>query len=107
MTTGMTPAKQAALAWIDSARTALSEDHQVIWRFAEPAWREYHSAAWYVERLRAEGFEVEVEVQPHYGIHLLARRDRRRPHNSPLFGPRREPLHADRLGRRHNLRLRS
>ncbi|MBY6117034.1 amidohydrolase [Mameliella alba] len=30
-----------------------------IFDFAEPAWREYRSAEWYVARLRAEGFEVE------------------------------------------------
>ena len=56
----MTREKGTALEWIDSARTSLSEDHQTIWRFAEPAWREYRSANWYVERLRAEGFEVEA-----------------------------------------------
>ncbi len=56
----MTPEKQTALAWIDGAKAGLSEDHQVLWHFAEPAWREYKSAAWYVERLRAEGFEVEA-----------------------------------------------
>jgi aminobenzoyl-glutamate utilization protein B len=32
----------------------------VIWHYAEPALREYRSAAWYVERLRAEGFAVEA-----------------------------------------------
>jgi aminobenzoyl-glutamate utilization protein B len=30
-----------------------------IFDWAEPAWREYRSAAWYVDRLRAEGFSVE------------------------------------------------
>ena len=30
-----------------------------IFDFAEPAWREYRSADWYVARLRAEGFVVE------------------------------------------------
>ena len=31
-----------------------------IFDFAEPAWREYRSAEWYVDKLKAEGFEVEV-----------------------------------------------
>ncbi|MEO1459989.1 MAG: amidohydrolase, partial [Pseudomonadota bacterium] len=55
----MTPAKQTALDWIEAAAPALSEDHMTLWHFHEPAWREYRSAAWYVARLRAEGFEVE------------------------------------------------
>lgn len=55
----MTEAKQLSLDWIDENRDALSHDHQTLWYFAEPAWREYRSAAWYVERLRAEGFDVE------------------------------------------------
>ena len=37
----------------------MSDWHSTIWDFHEPAWREYRSAAWYVERLRAEGFTVE------------------------------------------------
>ena len=32
----------------------------MIWHFAEPAFREYKSSAWYVEKLRAEGFSVEA-----------------------------------------------
>ena len=51
--------KQTALGWIDSMLESLSADHQTLWHFAEPAWREYRSAKWYVDRLRAEGFEVE------------------------------------------------
>lgn len=31
-----------------------------IWHKGETAWREYDSAAWYVDRLRAEGFDVEA-----------------------------------------------
>ncbi|MCP5153322.1 MAG: amidohydrolase [Ectothiorhodospiraceae bacterium] len=56
----MTAAKQTALDWIEANRAAISADHQTLWEFAEPAWREYRSAAWYVDRLRAEGFEVEA-----------------------------------------------
>ena len=46
----MTEAKQLSLDWIDENRDAMSHDHQTLWYFAEPAWREYRSAAWYVER---------------------------------------------------------
>ncbi len=38
----------------------LSEWNQVIFDFGETAWREYRSADWYVNRMRAEGFDVEV-----------------------------------------------
>ena len=57
---GLTPQKQSALTWIDSNLARLSADHLTIWNFHEPAWREYRSARWYVERLRAAGFEVEA-----------------------------------------------
>lgn len=56
----MTPAKWTALDWIEQAAPALSADHMTLWHFHEPAWREYRSAAWYVGRLRAEGFDVEA-----------------------------------------------
>ncbi len=52
-------AKATAREWIDANMDRLSDWHRHIWELAEPAWREYRSAAWYVERLRAEGFEVE------------------------------------------------
>ena len=52
-------AKTLADRWVDEHRQVLSDWHQVIWDLAEPAWREYQSAAWYVELLRAEGFDVE------------------------------------------------
>ena len=50
---------ETALRWIDEQRGALSAWNQTIFDFGETAWREYRSAAWYVERLRAEGFTVE------------------------------------------------
>jgi aminobenzoyl-glutamate utilization protein B len=56
----MPEAKELAHAWVDSHRAAWSEWHRTIWDFAEPAWREYRSAAWFVERLRREGFSVEA-----------------------------------------------
>ncbi|MEM7120602.1 MAG: amidohydrolase [Pseudomonadota bacterium] len=51
--------KKAALDWVDDNRQTLSDWHTTIWDLHEPAWREYKSAAWYVDRLRQEGFEVE------------------------------------------------
>lgn len=53
-------AKATAQEWIDANLGRLTEWHTRIWELAEPAWREYRSAEWYVERLRAEGFEVEA-----------------------------------------------
>lgn len=52
-------AKAHARAWVDEHRAELSEWHRTIWDFAEPAWHEHRSAAWYVDLLRREGFEVE------------------------------------------------
>lgn len=51
--------KATARGWIDENRDDWSAWHRHIWDLAEPAWREQESAAWFVERLRAEGFEVE------------------------------------------------
>ena len=51
--------KNTALEWVDGKASELSDWCSTIWHYGETAWREYKSAAWYVERLRAEGFEVE------------------------------------------------
>ena len=51
--------QSTALNWVDAARVGLSADCAQIFDFAEPAWREYRSCAWYVARLRSEGFTVE------------------------------------------------
>lgn len=51
--------QKSALAFLASSHAALSRDHQTIWSFHEPSWREYRSSQWYVDRLRAEGFDVE------------------------------------------------
>jgi aminobenzoyl-glutamate utilization protein B len=51
--------KSDALDWFDRNRDRLSEFDLEIWRYAEPAWREYRSARAYVDLLRAEGFAVE------------------------------------------------
>ena len=52
-------AQHSAMAWVETARDGLSADCARIFSYGEPAWREYRSAAWYVERLRSEGFSVE------------------------------------------------
>src|SRR4051794_17729969 len=51
--------KQFAHDWLDQNRQRLSDFDLEIWRYAEPAWREYKSAEAYVQLLRDEGFEVE------------------------------------------------
>ncbi|WP_125614890.1 amidohydrolase [Specibacter cremeus] len=53
-------AKATAQAWIDENMDRLSAWHRHIWELAEPAWREYQSAKWYVNLLRSEGFTVEA-----------------------------------------------
>ncbi len=50
--------KQTVLDWVDGNEKRLSDFHQLIWNYAEPAWREYRSAKAYVELLRKEGFNV-------------------------------------------------
>lgn len=51
--------RETAYGWIAAREHDLSDWHRLIWGWAETSWREYRSAAWYAERLRAEGFEVE------------------------------------------------
>src|SRR5215216_5423281 len=55
----LSEAKQFAHDWIDRNRQRLSDFDLEIWRYAEPAWREYRSARAYVDLLRHEGFDVE------------------------------------------------
>lgn len=50
---------QTAIDWVAAHEKQLSDWHQTIWAFAEPAWREYRSAAFYVDLLKREGFAVE------------------------------------------------
>ncbi len=52
-------AQQTALDHVDANRRNLSVWTRTIFDFGETAWREYRSSAWYVERLKAEGFSVE------------------------------------------------
>ncbi len=56
----MNDAKRGAFAFIDGHMDEWSGWHQILWNFAEPAFREYKSSAWYVSCLRNAGFEVEV-----------------------------------------------
>src|ERR1035438_9475097 len=56
----MTAGKRLVFGWVDSHAAQLSSWHQVIWHYAEPALREYRSAAWYVRTLQEFGFEVET-----------------------------------------------
>ena len=51
--------KQTALDWIEANWGILSDFHQEIWHYAEPALREYKSAKAYIKLLREEGFTVE------------------------------------------------
>jgi aminobenzoyl-glutamate utilization protein B len=55
----MTPAQATALTFVDETRHLLSAWTRTIFDFGETAWREYQSAAWYVELLKHEGFSVE------------------------------------------------
>lgn len=52
-------AQHTALAHVEHMRASLSDWTKLIFDFGETAWREYQSSAWYVERLKAEGFSVE------------------------------------------------
>ncbi|MGE4064922.1 MAG: amidohydrolase [Rhodospirillaceae bacterium] len=52
-------AQTSALAFIDANSSKLSAWTKHIFDLGETAWREYESAAWYVELLRQEGFSVE------------------------------------------------
>jgi aminobenzoyl-glutamate utilization protein B len=55
----ITSAQATALACLDGIQPSLSQWTRTIFDFGETAWREYQSAAWYVARLRQEGFSVE------------------------------------------------
>lgn len=52
-------AKQTALDWVAEHRDDISRWNRLIWDYAEPSWREYKSARFYVDLLRKEGFTVE------------------------------------------------
>jgi aminobenzoyl-glutamate utilization protein B len=52
--------KEAVFGWVDRRMGDLSDWNQIIWHYGETALREYKSSAWYVARLKDEGFEVEA-----------------------------------------------
>lgn len=52
-------AQETACQTVDARAADLSDGALTIFNFGETAWREYRSCAWYVEKLRAEGFTVE------------------------------------------------
>src|SRR4029450_4170208 len=51
--------KETVFGWVDRRMGDLSDWNKIIWHYGETALREYKSAAWYVARLKDEGFEVE------------------------------------------------
>jgi aminobenzoyl-glutamate utilization protein B len=55
----LSAAQRTALAHVEARAPDLSGWCATIFDLGETAWREYRSAAWYVARLRAEGFDVE------------------------------------------------
>jgi aminobenzoyl-glutamate utilization protein B len=55
----LTPHKLTAYRWVDENRLDWSAWNALLWDLAEPAWREYRSAEWYVQKLKQEGFAVE------------------------------------------------
>ncbi|WP_426129214.1 amidohydrolase [Pararhizobium sp. PWRC1-1] len=52
-------AQTSALTYVETNRADLSDWTARIFSFGETAWREYESAAWYVDLLRKQGFSVE------------------------------------------------
>jgi aminobenzoyl-glutamate utilization protein B len=56
----MPDARQLVFEWVAAEAATLSAWHQRIWNYAEPAFREYRSCAWYVQTLAEAGFTVEA-----------------------------------------------
>ncbi|MEH0020391.1 MAG: hypothetical protein V6Z89_12095 [Desulfobacter sp.] len=54
--------KAYLIDWIDCRQHKFSRWHGIIWHYAEPAWREYRSAAWYCALLEDLGWDVEKET---------------------------------------------
>ena len=53
-------AKAHAHGWIEARRAEWSAWNRTIWDFGETAWREYRSAAWYLDLLERAGWDVEA-----------------------------------------------
>ena len=56
----MSEAKTTARAWVRDHLGDLSDWCAIVFEHGESAWREYRSAAFYVDLLRKQGFEVEA-----------------------------------------------
>ena len=54
--------KKYAFDWLEANATSISDFHQLIWHYAEPALREYRSAKAYVGFLTRAGFEVQEGI---------------------------------------------
>ena len=50
--------KRTSIDWVSANEKKISDFHQLIWNYAETAWREYKSAKAYCNFLRQEGFET-------------------------------------------------
>ena len=51
--------RKTVFKWVTDNAKNLSQWNQIIWNLAEPAWREYESARFYISILRENGFIVE------------------------------------------------
>ena len=51
--------RKTVFKWVTDNAKNLSQWNQIIWNLAEPAWREYESARFYIRILRENGFIVE------------------------------------------------
>jgi aminobenzoyl-glutamate utilization protein B len=60
MLTALAVPKLKAHRWVEDHHQDWSSWNFHLWDLAETAWREYRSAEWYVSKLKAEGFHVEV-----------------------------------------------
>jgi aminobenzoyl-glutamate utilization protein B len=59
MSTPLSAAQHDAQTYITTHKASISDWTAQLFDLAEPAWREYRSAEWYIAKLRAEGFTVE------------------------------------------------
>ena len=58
----LTKEKRIAFEYIKENSDEISNLHQLLWRYAEPALREYKSCEALVNGHRSEGFEVEEGI---------------------------------------------
>jgi aminobenzoyl-glutamate utilization protein B len=58
----LTEEKKSAIKWIDENSEMISGFHQRIWKYAEPAFREYESVKAFADFHRKEGFNVVIGV---------------------------------------------